>query len=447
MKFIYADSLDFVDPRYDFLNDQHGEGRQFYWDDQYPHEIMGYAPYDGMLISRGVVSDHFMTGKYSEAQSMRLRRVGARKFLRLENETFKDKMLLGDCGAFSYRDQEKPPYTPADMVEFYDDCRFTHGCSVDHIIFEFDPKLTDGLKGASETAKFRYDITLGNAEVFLHESRRLGEAFTPIGVVQGWSPGSMAEATKSLVKMGYDYIAIGGLVPLTVPQIHSAVQAVDDVLKKHPKVRLHLLGFAKADYLREFMQYRSIASFDSTSPLLRAFKDGKRNYYLINEQGEMDYYIAIRIPQAMENNTLKRLVKQGRHRQEELVGMEKDALRLIRAYDKNRVEIDETLDAVMKYARILNWDDEVTEETNERRLDTLRNDYHRTLTARPWQQCRCPICKDVSVEVIIFRASNRNKRRGIHNMGEFYKTLNHRVDEKNGMHRRDAEYAEEKQKI
>ncbi len=433
MKFIYADSLDFVDPRYDFLNDQHGEGRQFYWDDQYPHEIMGYAPYDGMLISRGVVSDHVMTGKYSEAQSMRLQRVGARQFLRLEAEVFKDKMLLGDCGAFSYRDYEKPPYTPQEMVEFYDACQFTHGCSVDHIIFEFDPKLTGGMKGASENAQMRYDITLENAEVFLHESRRIGKHFTPIGVVQGWSPGSMAEAAKSLVKMGYDYIAIGGLVPLNVPQIHSAVQAVDDVLKKHPEVRLHLLGFAKADYLREFMQYRSIASFDSTSPLLRAFKDGKRNYYLINERGEMDYYIAIRIPQAMENNTLGRLVKQGRYRQEDLVRMEKAALSQIRAYDKEQADIKDVLDSVMEYARILSWDDKVSEETNERRLETLRTDYHRTLTARPWQQCRCPICKDVAVEVIIFRASNRNKRRGIHNMDAFYKAV---------VHRRDAEYAE-----
>lgn len=103
--------------------------------------------------------------------------------------------------------------------------------------------------------------------------------------------------------------------------------------------------------------------------------------------------------------------------------MEKASLKLIRAYDKEQAEVDETLDALMEYARILNWDDKVGEETNLRRLDTLRNDYRRTLSARPWKQCSCPICKDVSVEVIIFRASNRNKRRGIHNMDAFYTYL------------------------
>ena len=57
MKFIFADSMDVVDPHFDFLREQNGKGRQKYWDDQYPHEILGYAPYDGMLVSRAIVGD------------------------------------------------------------------------------------------------------------------------------------------------------------------------------------------------------------------------------------------------------------------------------------------------------------------------------------------------------------------------------------------------------
>ena len=69
MKFIYADSLDFVDPRYDFLTDRSPNGREAYWDDLYPHEILGYAPYDGLLVSHAIV----MNGKYSLSQAMRFR--------------------------------------------------------------------------------------------------------------------------------------------------------------------------------------------------------------------------------------------------------------------------------------------------------------------------------------------------------------------------------------
>ena len=78
MKFIFADNLDYVDPRYDFLEDRSPADRETYWDDQYPHEILGFAPYDGILISRAVVGGHQLSGKYTESQAMRLRRVGAR---------------------------------------------------------------------------------------------------------------------------------------------------------------------------------------------------------------------------------------------------------------------------------------------------------------------------------------------------------------------------------
>jgi hypothetical protein len=56
-------------------------------------------------------------------------------------------------------------------------------------------------------------------------------------------------------------------------------------------------------------------------------------------------------------------------------------------------------------------------------METLRSQYRRTLNDRPWKACGCPICKDVSVEVILFRGSNRNKRRGIHNLAIYEKHL------------------------
>src|SRR3546814_3029210 len=46
----------------------------------------------------------------------------------------------------------------------------------------------------------------------------------------------------------------------------------------------------------------------------------------------------------------------------------------------------------------------------------LRARYERTLADRPWKHCPCAICQSLSIEVVIFRASNRNKRRGIHNL-------------------------------
>ena len=52
MKFIFADSLDTVDPGYDFLTDRNAPSRMMHWDDKYPHELMATPPYDGVLVSR-----------------------------------------------------------------------------------------------------------------------------------------------------------------------------------------------------------------------------------------------------------------------------------------------------------------------------------------------------------------------------------------------------------
>ena len=58
MKFIFADSLDYVDPRYDFSTDRSPPDREPYWDDVFPHELLGYAPYDGLLVSRAIVGGY-----------------------------------------------------------------------------------------------------------------------------------------------------------------------------------------------------------------------------------------------------------------------------------------------------------------------------------------------------------------------------------------------------
>ncbi|QYC11499.1 tRNA-guanine transglycosylase DpdA [Brevundimonas nasdae] len=413
MKFIFADSLDFVDPGYDFLNDRNAPGRKPYWDDAYPHEILGYPPYHGMLVSRGIVGDGPVAGKYTDAQAMRFRRVGAREFLRLNKPEFADLALFGDCGAFTYVKEAVPPYTPADTAEFYHDCGFTHGCSVDHIIFDFDETVR-GMEGGSAEAHRRFDLTLENAEAFHREADQSG-GFTPMGVVQGWSPQSMAEAARRLVAMGYDYLAIGGMVPLKSVQIKACLAAIRDAVPA--STRIHILGFAKANDIHEFAPFH-ITSIDTTSPLLRAFKDDKQNYWL-RENGGLEYYTAVRIPQALENPRLQRHVRQGDVRAEDLSAMEAAALKALRAYDHDDLDLEGVLETVLTYNAVLAMGRPYDEVRHAPTMEKLRARYRTTLAAKPWRRCGCPICRDVGIEVIIFRASNRNKRRGIHNLGAF----------------------------
>jgi len=425
VNYIFADSLDFVDPNYNFTNDLHADERQPYWDDVYPHEILSEAPYDGVLVSRATVEGSGeKNGQYNESQIMRFRRIGAREFLRFNSPEDASKPIFGDCGAFSYSNLTTPPYTPEDTVEFYGDGQFTHGCSVDHIIFEFDANAK-GLNCGSDISRERFQITLQLASEFWKESQQLGPNFTPVGVAQGWSPESLAESAKQLAKIGYRYIAIGGLVPLKVDEIHLAINAIEDAVKKWPDTKLHLLGFAKADNLGEFTKYKSVASFDSTSPLVRAFKDSRRNYYQRGNDEKLDYFTAIRIPQSSINNRLNNHVKTGQYVLEDLIELEKSALDSIRGYDAGNVNLEDALDAAIAYSEPLHRTASISEESLKRKLHTLRMNYQRTLEAMPWRSCECNICKTVGVETIIFRASNRNRRRGMHNLHVFYNHFKH----------------------
>ncbi len=423
MKFIFADSLDFVDPRYDFVADRTHPDREPYWDDNFPHEILGYAPYDGILVSRAIVGGYSGAGKYTESQAMRFIRVGAREFLRFRECDYPGTLMFGDSGAFSYHTLKEPPYSTEEIVDFYGDGRFTHGCSIDHVIFDFDVdgKDDDLEKTRLEECQRRQNITLNNAEEFLRQSRRLGNSFVPMGVVQGWSPTSMAFAALSLKKMGYSYIAIGGMVPLRAPQILKVIVEIRNAIGND--IGIHLLGFAKAEEIGSFL-HLNITSFDSTSPLIRAFKDSSRNYFTLKPEGGLDYYSALRIPQSLENNTLKSLAKMGVYSQEDLQNRESHALRAMRAYDVNEASADETLDAVMSYSAPLTVGrDYGHTEIEERKLRNLRDRYKRTLVDKPWRSCDCRICQQAGIDVIIFRASNRNKRRGIHNIQVYQRHL------------------------
>jgi hypothetical protein len=59
----------------------------------------------------------------------------------------------------------------------------------------------------------------------------------------------------------------------------------------------------------------------------------------------------------------------------------------------------------------------------------LLDAYQRTLGDKPWKRCRCRICRENGIEVAIFRSSNRNKRRGIHNLWVFNRRLKRMMGE------------------
>ena len=231
----------------------------------------------------------------------------------------------------------------------------------------------------------------------------------------------MAKATESLIKIGYDYIALGGMVPQPADSIHMALSKITSKFKKNTK--LHLLGFGKIERIREFYKY-NLYSIDTTSPLLRAFKDKKMNLFMPGDKKNiLNYYTALRIPQSTENRNLMKLIKQNYVSYDEVHQKENKVLNSLRKYDSGKLALKETLSDLMDYTKIVYIDPNYPEKNNSEKLDNLNEEYKHTLENMPWKQCKCNVCQKCGIEMAIFRGSNRNKRRGIHNLFVFHNAL------------------------
>lgn len=404
MKYFLPDSQDLVDPSFDFETERRSATRLRQRDDLYAHEVFAERAFDGLLVSKGIVDGvGGASGRYTLAQRHRLMRVGAEEFFRVKEARWEPRPIMGDCGAFTYVREKIPPYSAAEVVDFYVACGFDLGISVDHVILDYQPVWDEGGvgSGAPEEVRARQSLTFELAAEFLKLAKKT--RLKPLGVAQGWSPKSYAYALDQLQKQGYDYIAVGGMVPLKTSDISASLAAMDVVRK--PKTKLHLLGVTRIDTMDVFKGH-GVESFDSTSPLLRAFKDSRKNYYTPDRE-----YTAIRIPQVEGNPGLQKAISSGKVPQERARALEKAALAAVGGFARRECSLESTLDALEAYEGVYAPD------------AGYRGAYAETLDSRAWEMCKCEVCRELGHHVVIFRGAERNRRRGFHNTWVFYRRL------------------------
>jgi hypothetical protein len=398
MKFFFPDSQDQIDPGFDFVTEERSPMRVRQRDDLYIHEVLGHEVIDGLLVSKAIVDGRAGTaGKYTLAQRHRLYRVGIRRFFRLEDAP-PHFQTMGDCGAFSYFEDETPPYTPDEVIDFYDECDFDIGIAPDHIIFGFareDKVDPEQLK----VWQFRKQLTARLADEFLTRCRERAVRITPMAVAHGWSPQSYASSVSELQEIGYERIALGGMVPLKTRDIVSSLEEISRV--RLPKTQLHLLGIMREDAAARFASL-GVTSFDSTSAFRQSFKDDKDNYHTTGRT-----YTAIRVPQVEGNMRLKRNIEAGRIVQEDAVRLERQCMAALQQYTGDDGHTKKILTLLREYDQVVGNRKDYTEA------------YGETLQDAPWKKCGCRICREAGINVVIFRGSERNKRRGFHNIYAF----------------------------
>ncbi len=415
MKYFIPYWEDWVHKDFDPIKDTYGKGG--FNNSLFAHELFNPPPYDGILVSLGMFKEKIRLSL--EGGKPKIRGFSnIKEYLRLP----KSFPVLGDCGAFTYVNEKEPKITVSQAVELYQKLGFDYGISVDHICsetitveekkkekFKFtqEKKLKGGkvkISLSEEELEFRRELSLSNAYSFIKEAK----GFTPVGAAQGYSIESYIKSVKELIKMGYKFIALGGLVPRKTEFIRELLRELYREVNLK-EVRVHLLGVLRKELLKEMRKFK-VYSFDSASFYRKAWLKAKENYLGI----DLKWYSSIRIPDS-KNQRLRRKVKDQKEL-EKASFLEKKILRNLREYDKgNLKDIESLLEEIIKYDKLF-YREEFKEEK-------YYNYYKELLQTKIWKECPCPVCRSLGIDVVIFRGANRNKRRGFHNTFVFYSKM------------------------
>jgi len=384
---------------------------------RYAHEIFGAndVPYDGMLVSLAQI--YTGKGTLSRLDEKKVKRTDLRKAMRVP----KRLLLFGDCGAFSYVSEDAPPFTAEEAARLYHRFGFDVAASVDHI--PLPEIVVENKKGELEKRvltdmerRQRMELTAINAERFLAARRKHRHQFTPIGVIQGLDTKSYVGYVHDYIDMGYQHIALGGLVPKPDSEILKICCAVREAIQTRTRtekenVWLHLFGILRPK-IQPMFRLLGVSSFDSASYLRKAWLRSDQNYLAADGKR---WYSAIRVPLS----STKRLVETAKEQnisEEELRAMELRCLVGLNNFTGNKQTHQEVVEAVNEYGPLL----------KRRGEDNHFFEKHdAVLTDRPWEKCRCPVCREIGVDVVVFRGTGRNKRRGFHNTWVLYHKILH----------------------
>jgi hypothetical protein len=382
----------------------------------YAYEICaGDVPFDGILLSLSHI--HVGKGALHRFPGDGDDPVNLRAKLRVPDRL----LLFGDCGAFSYAGESTPPFSPEKAAKLYDSFGFDIAASVDHIpLREVTTQTDEGHKEKrrlSESARYaRMYLTRDYAERFLEVWKREQYRFVPLGVIQGIGVRSYLERIREYVEMGYEHVALGGLVPRTDDDILRIVCAARAELQKLTVDRernlwLHLFGILRPK-LQPIFKSLGVSSFDSASYFRKAWLRSDQNY--LAPDGSQ-WYGTIRVPISTSKRMRTAAETEGLT-EDELATMERECLEAIDLCDKRPSAKDRVIGGINRYGPLL---DRKGEDNH------FAGKHEALLRDRPWEKCVCPFCQSAGIHVVVFRGASRNKRRGLHNTWVFYHKVLH----------------------
>lgn len=195
-----------------------------------------------------------------------------------------DARFILDCGAWSYKSEQSPRWTPEGCIALYQ----TFGKSGD-IVTAPDHMVLRGM--SAEEEEYRTDLTLENARDFLNRNE-LDPTWRPMAVTHGSTVEARLAMTEDLLSIGYRHIAIGSVAIRAGNRrfIREILEATNRLREQEP-FYVHVLGVSALSWVPEFWEY-GVNSYDGSAMFFSAFTAGE--FFWLGEDGRIVTYDAKR---------------------------------------------------------------------------------------------------------------------------------------------------------
>ena len=315
---------------------------------------------------------------------------------------------MGDCGAFTYvREESTPPYTVDEVIDFYEELRLRRR----PVARPRHPRLRTRSAAERGPAAAAVGATPG-----AHARTRRGvPAPAPRARMQlssrsasrrAGARDSYAEAVAALQRSAIERIALGGLVAAEDPRDPRA-SSTRSRESASRRTELHLLGVTRCEQIPAFRELRrdELRQHLAVSPGLQG-----RPRQLLRRRTRMPG--AARASGRGQREAAATHSRRRDRQARRLADSSSDALS-----NAGRLRPRRCRSSTMPSTRFASTRCSTT-TTRDRSRHTAR-----CSRRAPWKRCDCAVCRDAGIQVIIFRGTERNKRRGFHNLHVFARRL------------------------
>jgi len=170
---------------------------------------------------------------------------------------------IHDCGAWTYRNHDIPTLNKSQVTAKWALEQYTQYARKGDIMVAPDHMLTTG--NLVERRKF-------NAQQAKDFLKLCPSKYKPMAVCHGHGSWEYLESARALAKLGYEYIAVGGVAGRSAER-STVVSLVAEVRKEVTGVWLHVLGLSAPNYAAAWASL-GVNSYDGSSHYKQAFTAG-----------------------------------------------------------------------------------------------------------------------------------------------------------------------------